>query len=643
MNNTSEDHSKKIIDIKELQKKKDLEMANQPSLDFKLRNEDVQIVGDKIIYVFEKDGKMRSKIIGKLIKLERISKNLETMEIKYDLDLYTFDGRILPIKGLDRKSVNDRSKLLALAAYGSEINSTNAKYYVKSIENQEQSLKIENFHQKVGWATYEGKKIFKHREALGMAYEHESSYEGQLDISKKGSLNEWEDFVRKEVIGHNPLEASIALGLSAVVVGYIGQQVGVTSQLFHIFGDSSTGKTTVGELIIGTATKPSLQTNGLMHSWAATQNAIIGNLRNNYGLPILFDDSSVSRVRDFSSLLYQMVQGRDKDRMNKSAEMRESETWQTTIISTGEQSLLSSSNKNEGLLVRTIEIGNVSWTKDAAHSERIKRGASKHYGGVVEVVAKELILLGEEKVLQLIEESKIKGRKYLESKKKYNRLHDRMLNTIATVEIAITLLEEKLNLGFDVEEIMRFMLDQILIDDRSIADKAYEDILEYVVSNSNRFNQNIYKINESSSHQSNLYDSIFKEDSKYNKVQIPINSNQKLLGKIEDISIEESKNNKDEKVMKLEREIIIPVKIFASVMKELGYNNPSGILRSLKDKDLLSYDSDRNTRKRKITDGGSTIAVNVIKVGEEISLEETKVEKDCINMTNLGFEYKEDI
>ena len=375
----------------------------KPSFNYQLRNPEVQINGDYIIFVGEQNGEIYSKKIGKLIEIKKISKNIETLEIKYDLNIYTFDGRKVPIIGLDRKAIYDKKSLLELTAYGSEINATNLKLYAKSFENQEKKMEIENYHEEIGWGIYDGKQIFKHEEATGMPKGSRSLYNGSLDISSDGSLEGWIDFVKKEVIGHNALTAGIGIGLSSVVVGFIGEKIGVNSQIVHIFGNSSTGKTTAGELIISMATKPSLQNHGLMHSWSGTTNAIVGNLRKNFGLPILFDDSSVSNIKSFSNIIYQIVQGRDKDRMNKKAEMKVSDNWRTTIVSTGEQSLIQNSNQNEGLRVRVIEIGDVSWTSDAAHSERIKRGVSTNYGHAVNIVAEELLLLGEDKVLELVE------------------------------------------------------------------------------------------------------------------------------------------------------------------------------------------------------------------------------------------------
>ena len=315
-----------------------------------------------------------------------------------------------------------------------------------------------------------------------------------------------------------------------------------------------------------------------------------------------------------------MVQGRDKDRMNKKAEMKVSDNWCTTIVSTGEQSLIQNSNQNEGLRVRVIEIGDVSWTSDAAHSERIKRGVSTNYGHAVNIVAEELLLLGEDRVLGLVESSKIKNKKYLEKKEKFSRLHDRILNSIATIEIGITLLEKRLALGLNIDEIINFMLDHTLVDDRSMAQKAYEDILEYATINDNKFYKSLYKID--GKHSSNLFSTKqTKEASKYVKIDTPINKNQELIGKIEDTSIEELIDKEGKKYLAIDRQILIPAKKFQEIVKELGYTNPSGLLKDFKKMNLLSHDEDRHTRKRKLLAEGSLITVNVIKVKEKIYID----------------------
>ena len=604
-----------VDNVVELHQKRDF-----PSFDDTLRYREIQIdKNNNLIRLDEKEGKISWFIVGKEIKILEISKNIETQEITYNIEIRTFDNRKLELQGLKRKDLLDKQELLGLTAYGAEVNSRNVKYYIKSFENQEKLLSenMKNYHENIGWGKVDGKDIFKHEEALGI----ESVYQGELQIEKKGTVENWYKFLTQDVLGHLPLETAIAIGLSAVVVGYIGEEIGVNSQMIHLFGNSSTGKTSVAEIITSLATKPNMARNGLMYSWNSTTNALIGNIRDNYGLGIIFDDSSVSRLGDFSTTLYQLVQGRDKDRMDKEGNLRDTKTWRTTVVSTGEQSLIQNSNKNDGIRVRVIEFENVLWTKSAEHSERIKREVQKNYGLGVEIIAKKLLDLGRVHCLERIESIKDQCLSELKQNGKDHPLYPRMLNSVATIILAIEIFEEESKLGFDLEAIREFLLENILIDERTIGMKAYEDLLEYVAGNSNRFYRDIYTFDTEYLKKDTERKGLIKS---YKKA----NSNAEVLGKIEDVEYEivdkkiktykEDKENKDIiKVIKVNREISILRNKFDSILKDMGYQNPSGILKELKEKDLISCDGDRHTRKRKLTEEDSRSTVVVLKTVEE--------------------------
>lgn len=628
-------NSLRVVDSKGLK-------MDYPSLDYTLKNPEVQLRGDSLVNLYkDKDsGKTKFAEIGKSIVLESISKNIETGEIKYDLNINTFDNRVISVDGLNRLATRDASEMLKLSAFGADVNGRNAKFYISSLENQERFIELKNFHEKLGWGTYNGKDIFKHSKAIGV----ESDYKGELAINKCGSLEGRINFLQGEVIGYIPLELAIAIGLSAVVVGYIGELISVNSQVVQIYGQSSIGKTTVGELIISISTRPTLANNGLMYSWNATANSIIANLRNNKGHPVLFDDTSVSRINNMDTMIYQLVQGRDKDRMNKDGSLRESDTWATTIISTGEQSLLgNSNNKNDGIRVRLIEFPDIKWTKDAEHSMRIKRAVQEDYGHEVEIVAKCLLELGKEKTLEKIEEIKISGKRYLESEGRENTLYDRLLNSVATIILGITLLEDELKLGFNIKEISELVLDHILIDDRAIEQQAFDDLISYVEANINRFNRVTYKLKDLISNTLRVKENL--EDNpkeRYSKQKLLANTNQQILGKIEDISLkefptditskEEPKTKGYHKKLVIKREITLPTEEFKKIMKELGYNNPTGILKSWKNQELLDCDKDRHTRKRTITEGGSSIPVYVIRSTIELETKKALKEESIIDV-----------
>lgn len=121
--------------------------------------------------------------------------------------------------------------------------------------------------------------------------------------------------VKQWVIGRANLELALTIGLSAPVVGMIGNDLGLESPLIHIWGESTEGKTTAAMLAISV-----------------------------FGFPNIREEKGLMR------------------------------NWNTTVISTGEHSIYGKSKQNTGLYMRLLEFGNVQWTESAEQSEKINVG-----------------------------------------------------------------------------------------------------------------------------------------------------------------------------------------------------------------------------------------------------------------------------
>ena len=115
----------------------------------------------------------------------------------------------------------------------------------------------------------------------------------------------------------------------------------------------------------------------------ATENAIIKKLGNNNGIPVIIDDTSLSKVKDMTTLIYQVAEGCDRDRLNNKAEMQEVAEWATSVFFTGEKTILfSGNNELKGKAGRLIEI-NVSdddLFDDGTDAKYIKSIYTENYG-----------------------------------------------------------------------------------------------------------------------------------------------------------------------------------------------------------------------------------------------------------------------
>ena len=529
---------------------------------------------------------------GREISILAINKVIETQKFIYKLRISTLNGYI--DKDLARADMT-ASKVQELASYGADVFDHNAKIVIQHLRNEEDRKPILNVHEGVGFDIYEGKEIFKHSQAIGI----ESEYIGKLSIEVKGTMEGWKDMVKVEVIGHTPLEVGIVLGLSALIVGYIGIELGLDCLIIHMPGNSTQGKTTNGQLAISTSGYPDIKANGLMSTWNGTQNALTGggSLKGNKGLPVFYDESSVSSIKDLTSMIYTLAQGKEKSRMNKEGEIKDSNTWLNTVMSSGEASLSSKSNENIGLKVRLTEFSDVIWTRSAKNAENIKAGVLKHYGHAAPVVAKTMLALGKEKVQEIITKWKEECLEELDKDDPFApRIALKLGLLMATAEIS----EDALNLGLNIEAIKDFIIENEKgQESRNLYENAFDYFIEQVESNKHKFRREFEK-----NHVDNQYE----------------------IGELWGVIIKFKEPKEKEKI---ESEITILTTKFDEIMANGNFSDSKIILKKWKEDGILDCEKDRLTRKRKIGASGASSNVYVIKITSSDS-EEDKEPDDSI-------------
>lgn len=533
-------------------------------------------------YVYDsKEKEYFFKPLGKAVTIEKITEQLETGDTKFKLS-FKVARRTKSIE-VDRSKLTVRN-ITELLAKGVDAFDHSSEALVKVLQNQEEEMTISFEHKGIGWYKHLDQLVFRGIKLLGGEEKKLNSvYTGQLDIKPKGDYKIWYQMLVNLVMGKVELEFSAITGLSATVNSYLGDKLGNESLFVHFYGDSSTGKTTAGELCISVAGNPSLSTDGLMQNWSSTDNFLMGLLRDNNGYPVLLDESSMSKRGEFSSMIYTLSSGKEKGRMNKDLSIKESANWNTTIISTGEHSLQQKSNRNTGLKVRVFEFGNVSWTDSAEQSDAIKECVRNNYGFATLVLAKYLINQDRETIYQRYDYYRDK---YINALPSVDGFSKRIANKMAVFLLTAELASKALELDFDIEGILNLLIEQQneSMENRDIATEAYNYILEQVNLHDNKFTKK--------------YNHKWMEDSEF----VP-------KGEIWGII----STNKDK-----EKEIsIIPV-TFEKLLNEGGFSEPKIILKKWKDRGWLNYEADRLTRKRKITKTAvKDIPLYVIKVIDE--------------------------
>lgn len=452
--------------------------------------------------------------------------------------------------------------------------------FKNSIMAQEKDSPIKYIHHNLGWGRYNGKRIFKGYTAIGC----ESVYNGVFDVEPKGSFEKWKLIVKKYALTTTALQLSVILGLSSVTMGLLKNKVDNTI-LVHIFGASSSGKTTFALLSLSTSCNPNPSSkNTLFLDWGDTKNYLTNALEENYGYPIVIDELSKVNSKNLTEYVYDITNSKGKGRLNSYAEAKSVSTWSTSVISTGEASLLSQCNNNSGLLVRVLELSPDEITTSAQQAERIKNGVINNYGWANSILA-EYYLKNPKKVLRVFK----KYRSILEEEITIkNTLVNRLIKNLAVIMTTAYFARVALQINFDKEAIKRMLIDSVK---KQNEDNPFDQTKQIVDCLLTDLSTNPNKYQKISKNDNILYG----------------NNIRGFIRKIKPISVGSEKCSV---------ELIFPTENFTKLIFDLGFTNPRKELKALDKEGFLKKEGSHYSVRRKIA--GNKIPVYVITLPESL-------------------------
>lgn len=496
----------------------------------------------------------KEEFVCAAVKVEMVFRHIETGKIDLQLLYWCYDK-------WERLKLNrgklTKNELPFLLDSGLDVAGYKLKPALSFIDQHEKLHKPQYYHDKLGWAIFEKQLVYKHQNVIGPKKTF-SNYKGNFLIEPYGDVQKWRAIIKQWVVGHTPLELMLAAGFSAVLVGLlnVSKKADVDSLIFHLAGNSTTGKTTAVMVAVSAFGSPSMK-NGLLQSYNGTKNAMIGMLTGNYGTPIVFDESSMNRMNKqaLSGLLYEIAQNMERARMDKDANVKEIDTWATSVFSTGEHTMVGNSNANEGIRARVFEFVNVEWTKDAVASDQLKEMLLNNYGNAAPYFIRYLQKVGLENIYKKWEEYK----KQLSKDMPPSKFKDRIGNKFALVLTAAHYVNESLKLNLSVSAISDMLIQQEerSMGERELGPKFYRLLKEKLIQ---------YKRN-------------FKFDRRDNT------GDYEIWGFIEE--------------KKGKTYCYILPSIFEKLVGELGFSDSSILMDELKKMDVLDREEDKN-KKRKV-------------------------------------------
>lgn len=552
---------------------------------YKVPYPDVFISEDKqsVEYlVLDKRTKKLSKDrVCDVIRINKIIENIDDDTVMAEIS-FLFLGKEKSIMA-NRDEYMNIYKILKFQKYGMDVLESNAEVIVLHLKNEEYRAKYIYQHSKLGFSEYNSKRVFKHYQCIGS--ELQSTYAGNYEIKPTGDREVWFEMFINEVQGYAPLELICLISLSSSVLGYIGENLGLDNIVCHLTGNSTTGKSTAMKLAISMFGYPDVKKTGLFTSYNGTANALIKSLAGIKGIPVAIDEISMANNKNFGNFVYKLANGVDKNRLNRNSELREKETWLTTILSNGEESIVASSS-NAGIHNRVFEFDGISWTKGATNAENIKKVILNNYGFVGCEFVEYLMSQDTSDVLEIFENCKKRINKLFKSRKVEDNFIDRRINRHAIFLTTAILFERAFGIELQIDEILGLL---ITVELESIQKRNFDKtVVDYLAD---QISINIKKFNVYSSNI--LVDLNIKE---------PELATAEYWGKI--------------KMIASGLEVEMNPTVFEKLIEKGGFKNSITVLKELKISGHLDCEEGKMYRKRK-DNTGKLSKVYVIKLMNE--------------------------
>lgn len=206
------------------------------------------------------------------------------------------------------------------------------------------------------------------------------------EYGTNGNLDAWRENLSRLCIG-NPL---LLLQVSVAFAGALLKKADMPYIGFHVFGETSTGKTTGQKIAVSVWGGHSFG-----KTWNSTGNGLeaLAAMYND-GL-LALDELGNSKAKDVDNIIYMVANGKGKNRAKVKGTARKAQEWRVALLSNGEKTL-EQHLKSEGITVkggqsvRFLEVpvfGNYGALNDlhefgsgAAFSVEVQRRVGLYYG-----------------------------------------------------------------------------------------------------------------------------------------------------------------------------------------------------------------------------------------------------------------------
>ena len=435
----------------------------------KLRYGKYYIENNEIYTASVEDLKAELKYLCNDFTITKIIYNKDTQTFKYEILLQTTNGEK---KVTVDKSVFTSRNLEGLTAKGFSFEPDGTKEVLKYALLQEDDA------EKITEYSYLG---FKDNHFFGFHRNDDRCCVNRIKLEESDCFEKSELNI---LLDNAPmLQLAFTIAASSAVQSFLGKKLPLSTMLYHFYGDSSQGKTTA-LLTTSVWGKPTVES-GLFSTWNQTELSLMNLLANNFGVTVALDESSICRF-DLTSTIYNISQGINRQRLQKNLQQQPTKEWLTTILSSGESSLLEHTNKNNGLRARTIEF-NQPVTLSAEHSNKCKEFFLHNFGHTGREIVEALAHSTLERMIRHFNKERTT---FLTAVKKNEKspLTERLADSFAVLLLTAKILKI-LKYTIDTEAILQILLNKNreIGEGYDIGEKLHTCICDRVASKRNLY------------------------------------------------------------------------------------------------------------------------------------------------------------
>ena len=298
-------------------------------------------------------------------------------------------------------------------------------------------------------------------------------------FNTKGTVQDWIDHVLKLLITSDNGKVMLISTFASLLVNLLDIH---ENSIIQLEGQSSTGKSGC----IAGCSSVFGEESKYVQTWEATKNGAVGLFAGFGSFPLIFDDLKnvdAKLKRELPSLFYGFVQGEEKTRGTVDGSIRNSRTFNSLLITSGEYPVTDDLKGHEGATARVLVLPGSFLPKSKVNAtivNNIYKNSKKYYGTVGVEWCKYLVDLKNSNKVNEYMELYETYREILVNKTN-NNLVARKCNTIALLQVTGFLLEDFFGQDFfNMEDLIENLLN-IVEETTKEADtntNAFLDVVE---------------------------------------------------------------------------------------------------------------------------------------------------------------------